>query len=148
MDPISILGLAANILQFIDYGTQLLSGTQEIYKSATGTSSENIEIEEISGRLSVFSDELSIDAVSRCHTGPYVARDRAVAKFASRCKEVSDELLGIVKELRLVDGPNRKWRSFRKALKTMWKKEKIQSLQTRLDVVRQQLTLELLASVR
>jgi hypothetical protein len=51
MDPISILGLAANILQFIDYGTQLLSGTQEIYRSATGASSENIEIEGTTERL-------------------------------------------------------------------------------------------------
>ncbi|RDL30687.1 uncharacterized protein BP5553_10032 [Venustampulla echinocandica] len=142
MDPMSALGLAANIFQFIDFGTRLLSGTLEVYHSTTGASSENIEIEEISERLSIFSDELSTNPASRS------SRDLAVAKFAGRCKVVSDELLEVVTELKVVDGPNRKWRSFRKALKTLWNKEKIQSLQNRLETVRQQLTLELSASAR
>ncbi len=142
MDPISALGLAANIFQFIDFGTNLLSGALEIYQSTTGASSENIEIEEISERLSSFSDELSTSSASRS------SRDLAIAKFASRCKEVSDELLAVVAKLKVADGSNRNWRSFRKALKTLWKKEKIQSLQNRLDTVRQQLTLELSASIR
>lgn len=143
MDPLTALGLAANIFQFIDFSSQLLSGTLEIYQSATGASSEIIEIEHISEHLSSFNEELSSQP-----TASRSSRDVAVEKFAGRCKDISDELLKVIAELKVVDGPNRKWRSFRKALKTLWKKEKIQSLQNRLDMMRQQLTLELSASVR
>ncbi|KAL2830898.1 hypothetical protein BDW59DRAFT_140929 [Aspergillus cavernicola] len=42
MDPISAVGFAGTILQFIDFSTKLVEGTYEVYRSANGTTSELI----------------------------------------------------------------------------------------------------------
>ena len=45
MDPFYALGLAGNVIQFVDFGGGLLSGSLELYKSVDGTSSTNKELE-------------------------------------------------------------------------------------------------------
>lgn len=45
MDPLTAFGLAANILQLVDFGSRLLSTGREI--SQTGSTLENAEIEQV-----------------------------------------------------------------------------------------------------
>lgn len=59
------------------------------------------------------------------------------------CKEVADELLQILEDLK-VALPRQKWKSFRQALKGIMKKEKIQSLNTRLQRLQQQVQFRLI----
>jgi len=42
MDPLTALGLAANIIQFVDFASKLLSTGQELYQS--GASAPNLEL--------------------------------------------------------------------------------------------------------
>lgn len=44
MDPLSALSVAGNIIQFIQFGTQVLSRSHEIYRSSSGLSAEKSEI--------------------------------------------------------------------------------------------------------
>jgi hypothetical protein len=41
MDPLTALSVAACVVQFVDYGTKLLSKGRELYKSADGALWEN-----------------------------------------------------------------------------------------------------------
>jgi len=47
MDPISALGLASNILTFIDVAGKILAGTYEVYQSATGRTDENAHVDSV-----------------------------------------------------------------------------------------------------
>jgi hypothetical protein len=51
MDPLSALSAAAGVVQFLDYGTRVMSKSRELYTAADGALSANVEIEEASARL-------------------------------------------------------------------------------------------------
>jgi len=51
LDPVSALGVAAAVVQFVDYGTQIVSKGRKIYRSGDGTLAENVELEATSSRL-------------------------------------------------------------------------------------------------
>ncbi|KAF2085306.1 hypothetical protein K490DRAFT_67957 [Saccharata proteae CBS 121410] len=51
MDPVSAIGLAGNIFQFIDFAAKLFSEAQNIYESVTGLPDEHQELKIIAHRL-------------------------------------------------------------------------------------------------
>ena len=59
LDAISALGLAGNIVQFVQFGCALVAESQDIYCSATGTSTKSIELELIATDLHNFSESLT-----------------------------------------------------------------------------------------
>ena len=58
MDPVSALGVAAAAVQFVDFGSRLLSNTLETYKNATGQSTRNMELSVISQDLVLLATEV------------------------------------------------------------------------------------------
>jgi hypothetical protein len=44
MDPVTAVGSAASILNFIDFSWNLVQGSYEIYKSVSGTTAENAHV--------------------------------------------------------------------------------------------------------
>lgn len=44
LDPLTSLSIAANVAQFIDFGTKLLVGGFEIYRSTHGATAENQQL--------------------------------------------------------------------------------------------------------
>jgi hypothetical protein len=148
MDPFSALSLAACVVQFIDFSGRLLSKGHEIYQSEVGSSAETVELEVIYKDLSRLSDKLKASSLSISPTSGRSLEEKALGKLAASCKGVADELLATLKELKVADGPHRKWRSVRKAFKSVWKKEKIEALQQRIDNLRDQLSIQLIAGVK
>lgn len=59
IDPISAFGLAANLAQFIDFTFKILSESREIYRSASGSSKETVDLESTSTVLKELSERLS-----------------------------------------------------------------------------------------
>lgn len=144
LDPFSAIGLASNIVQFVDFSCKLLSESKEIYKSVAGSSAGNLELKEVYGNLHDISTKLAAS------TSPLLAlRKRpskeveALRKLASSCKDVADELLSIIQELKTDTGNHGKWQSFRQALLDGWNKQKVDALQKRLNGFNRQLTLQL-----
>ncbi|OCL03825.1 hypothetical protein AOQ84DRAFT_325285 [Glonium stellatum] len=129
LDPLSALSLAGTVVQFIDFGSKLLSESCDIYRSATGTSPGNHDLE-----ITTEGDE--------------APEEDALVGLARACKEVADDLLSTVQQLKVEHGPHRKWRSFLQALKNIRGKEKVHSLRQRMDSLRMQLVLQLVTILR
>ena len=55
MDPFTAIGLASNILSFIDFSAQLINGAREIYDSTSGTTEDNKSREAIVSEMNNFS---------------------------------------------------------------------------------------------
>lgn len=47
MDPLSSLGVAGNVIQFIDFGIKLVSRFKQIYRSADGALQENNDLSDV-----------------------------------------------------------------------------------------------------
>ncbi|ORY14705.1 hypothetical protein BCR34DRAFT_225132 [Clohesyomyces aquaticus] len=139
VDPFSALGLAGNVVQFLDFGSKLISESHAIYNNASGAGTANVELELVYTDLSHLTKALE--------NPPDVSSNEGeLRQLASSCRSVAVELLDIVQALKVNKNcKHRKWRSFRQALKTVWKQSDIDTLQARLDSFRGQLTVRLVA---
>jgi hypothetical protein len=141
MDPFTALGLAGNILQFVDFSCELISKSREIYNSGVNTHFVDLQI--VAANLS----ELSASCSSNRFNLEFEEED-ALNITATACKEVADELLLTIEKLILKNGMHNKWSSFRQALKAIWKKDKIDALEHRLDTLRSQLNLDIVTILK
>ena len=61
LDPFSALGLASNVVQFVDYGSRVISKTVEQYESAAGCSRGLVNTESIAQHLRMLAKSLEGD---------------------------------------------------------------------------------------
>ncbi|KAL2074233.1 hypothetical protein VTL71DRAFT_8011 [Oculimacula yallundae] len=138
MEALAALGVAAAVVQFVDYSTRLISKGQQLYHSTNGALAENIEIGEASERLKGLTEPLQA-----------VQGDEAVATICKACVVVSDELVAYLSNLKVPSGhPRRRWKSFRQAIKSVSSKDKIKELKQRLDSLRGELDTHVVLGLR
>lgn len=144
IEGLAAISLAGNIIQFISFSSVLLSRSREIYHSASGSSAENVDLETISENIKDLSTQI--------HSNANVS-DR-FRNIAVRCESVAKELLDAISKLQCKaraqgsqNGPT-KWQSFRKSLRSLWEKERIEELRSRLDQLRDQVTMNLVSRTR
>ena len=145
MEALTALGLAANIVEFIQFASDLIAKTSEVYNSASNATATTVDLEKVYGRLSTFSlnlqgaDTTDVGALLSSQAIPYrqSLEDRAhiaaLADLGKECKVTCDQLLEITGDLRAKDGRWRRFWSFKAALETVWNNKKITRLQDRLD---------------
>ncbi|KAF2786878.1 hypothetical protein K505DRAFT_258941 [Melanomma pulvis-pyrius CBS 109.77] len=131
MESLTALGLAANIIQFVEFSARLLSEASEVYHSTTGLSKDQVELQDVAESLKNMTESLL-----------------EINKIALSAKVVAEDLITAVQRLKVTEGSKKRWRSFRQALSTLWNKDKIENLQKRLDALRSQLSVQILAHVR
>ena len=138
MDPFTALGAAANIIQFVSFAAALISQTKEVSCSAAGCSMKAATLEASYDRLKTLSNELATVSFN-----PPAIRDLWLA-----CKNDCDRLLGTLQRLRSSNKPNKTWKSFTVALRTVWKASEISDLEDRLRRTQSVLTLHICANIR
>ncbi|KAK5662519.1 hypothetical protein OQA88_8431 [Cercophora sp. LCS_1] len=102
MDLLSALSLAGNIIAFLDFGAKLIAKSTELCGSATGSTKENDEIQQITQDLRSLADSL-INNLGN----PNDTDNKALAQLAKDCKKLCDEFLSMLKKLKLKN-PNSK----------------------------------------
>ena len=141
MEAIAAVGLASNIVSFVDFTCKLIAGAKTIYHSTSGLSEDNAVLDVIVTDLRRMSADLikSPSQTSRNSSG--------LAALAAECEEIGKELSDALRDLK-VKSRNRKWGSFQAALKEVWKDNRIAKLQKRLDALRTQVIACLLSEMR
>jgi hypothetical protein len=138
LDPFTAIGLAGNIVQFVDYSSKLISSTYEIYRSSTGSSENHVYLESIATRLLELNRTLEQPKLTG--TKSY---DKALLELRAECSQDAEDLLKLIEALRAKK--DSKWSSFRKALRSAWKKEEISRLEGRLVAHRNEIATQLTA---
>ena len=131
MESVAILGVAGNVLQCVDFGLKLLSKAKELHKQSS--TKENVEIEAIAIHLRETLDRIN----NYCPP-----TSSAATKLQRQCVEIINELVVAVDDLKNRGQPN-KWKSFRKAIKVVRSKEKIEQWTQRLEAIRNEYGFEL-----
>ena len=73
--------------------------------------------------------------------------DTALRELCQSCNVVAKKLLSALNKVK-VQGKQQKWKSFRKALRSVWSKEDIASLEQRLARLRDELNLRVVVDLR
>jgi hypothetical protein len=130
-DPFAALGLAGNIITFVDFTWKLLSGAHSIYRSHSGTSESNELLQIIARDVSSLSNAVLIEESS--------FKDLDLYGLATETRRVADEILNALEKLKVHGGKSR-WKSLKAALKDVWSREEIENLEQRLSKLQAQVT--------
>ena len=141
LDPLTALGLAANVVQFLDYGSKILSKAFELYKE--GSSAEHDHLNEITQSLK----NMTLSFLSNLPSGRPTDHQKGLADLATSCTRDAQELLDLIGELR-VTGKHRVLKSIEKATRSNLQRDKIKALEKRLQNYRSELALQLIGMLR
>jgi hypothetical protein len=136
MDPITAIGFASSILTFVEFSWNLISGTCEIYTSPNGSTSENAHISHVIKDFRKVTHGLDSDFEGNSR------HEKALHKLASKCAELSQELLELLRRLKVKEGHS-KWRSFQVKWASMRKHKDVESMESRLREYRSQILIRL-----
>jgi hypothetical protein len=135
MDPATAVGLAASIITFIEFSHSLIVGSYQLYNSASGLTTENTHIS------NVIKDLTELTADIRTNQTPRTGRhDKALAKLANQCNDLSVQLTKILEKLRVREG-DPPWKSLKAKWSSMRKEKDIAGLEKRLSMYRSQILL-------
>ncbi|KAH6962433.1 hypothetical protein BKA56DRAFT_174743 [Ilyonectria sp. MPI-CAGE-AT-0026] len=132
MDPLSALSLAAAVVQFVQFTTDLFNGTRKIYQSGASEKTERLEY--IYETLSELSANLSSPSTGIRFVNTGLPKDTpSLTELATRCRKDCDELLAVIESIKSksASGP-RLWRSFRTAMTEVMKTGEIEQLRERI----------------
>jgi hypothetical protein len=147
MDPITALGIAGSIVQFVDFGIKVVSKGNKIYHSGDGTTAENHDLETVVTDLILIQTRLRQSLIPLDAAGLLNEDDQALVHLSATSNEVASALLERLKKVK-AQGRFRRWKSFRQALKSISSKEDIDELASRLQKLRDQLELRILIGLR
>ncbi|KAH8802965.1 hypothetical protein F5884DRAFT_684142 [Xylogone sp. PMI_703] len=151
MEPLTALSFAGTIIQFVDFGTKLLSKTSELYKSSVGTLQTNDELELVTTDLRGLVTKLK---VSNCSNGEPedsydgIAQQTSFSRLCDEAAVLAEELIGRLEKLKVKDGKRRIWRSLKQAIETAWSEKEVASMKQRLLSFREALETRVLFSIR
>jgi len=138
LEVFTALGLASSIVQFVDFGCNLFSKASELHQSAEGVSTENADLEIIARSLERLSDGLIKSTRAAAFGAGQSADEDELRRLAEKCRSVAGELLSVLGALG-IQGSNTRWKSFRQALLSMWKKPKVEKMTETLLQFRRQM---------
>jgi hypothetical protein len=143
LDPLTALGLASNIVQLIQFTSDLVAKGRDIYQSTDGTLVEHLELEAITKSLEDLSLEVALPNIGSLRLTKV---ERQLQQLCEGCRKAANELLDVIQKLK-AQGPHKRWVSFRQALNSIWREDEIQALSIRLERYRRQIDTTLLLSL-
>jgi hypothetical protein len=143
MDPLSALGLASNIVQFVDFTSKLISTARGLYKGTSGTIEENWELEKSANAIRSLADDATAKFANNKNAS---TQEATLRELGNMCRGVADELLSVLQTLK-VKGSHKKWESFYQALKSERKHKEISALEERLNRIGNILSTKVLSTL-
>jgi hypothetical protein len=140
LDLITALGVAGNVVQFIDFGLKATSKAREIHRSVDGTLEENIDLEVVTGDLAAVAQKLATHGVA-------TSSSDGLDDICQRCSEAAIELLTALEGFK-VSGQKSRVKSARKALKAIWGKRRVDGMRTRLEGYRDEIQFHVLVELK
>lgn len=157
LDPISALGLAASIVQLVQFGTGLVKKTRDIVEAGRDCeldvlTTQSRELDKIHNdfifALARFERRsgLSTQVVAQQHGSDSLSAVRAISEEATKTHQKLSALLG---DLRVQPhlGRSRK-RALVQALRSHWKKDDLAKLQQQLVALQQSMLLYITTALR
>jgi hypothetical protein len=147
MDFLTTLSIAANVIQIIQFGSQVVSKGYKLHKSPAGALCENADLEAAACTLRRLTVKLQ-DSLSTGEERPLTEESQVLHDICNDCIRVADQLLAKLDTLKIPENNRQGWRSFRQGLKSVLGKKGIDGIASSLSLCRDQLEIHILASLR
>ena len=150
LDPFTALSLAGNVVQFVQFGCTLAAKAHDVYSSKSGTSEENLDMENVTSRLLATVHDLENHLAS---VDPSTFQDsiskssRRLLEIADACKMIAQDILHRLEAMKSRQPPS-VWTSVRQAFKIMWSKDELDALMRRLKAYISELDTAILVSMK
>jgi hypothetical protein len=141
-ESLAVIGLASNILQFIETGAKLVSNFAEIHNSVSGQLSENLELEDAISDVEWAYQKLTASQdVAALRSDPLM-------KLVDPCLALAGDLKSTLTTLKLNRDKYRGIRSFVLAVTNFHKQAEIKEIQERVFRLRDQISAHLIVLLR
>lgn len=140
MEALTALGVAGNVVQFVDFGIKSIKTVRELYKSLDGTLNSLAEIEKQAVEQTQYFMTIQ--------TGPLSKQDPGLAKLVMACSTLSNELLDLLRSLKMDPGKKRIFESASKSMKAFRAQSRIKDLERGLDKIREAICTRLIVLLR
>jgi hypothetical protein len=142
LEALAAVGLAGNIVQFIDFGGNLLAEARQIQRSSAGVSEKNVELETVATRLRHIAAGLSSTT-----SLPGTGISYQLKQLADEAVSIIDELLTAIEDVKM-KGTGGGLKSFAHVLQHVGKNKRIEKLRAKLAGMQGQLNTHLYALMR
>jgi len=147
MDPFTALGLAAAVVQFVDFGIEIFHKSNEILTSATGGSVDNTSIIDTTRDLQFLLEKIK-ESQPKIPRSTILPPDQAsLNDLVDNCNDIGDDLLKLARKGAIGPGAGRR-KSLAAALSTVWSAKQIKEKSDRLEKYQKQLNTNIMVSLR
>jgi hypothetical protein len=147
MEAVAAVGLAGNIIQFIDFAAKVVTKGHRIYQSADGSLSEYNDLQLITSDLLVLQTKLERSQEQDSTPTSCNEDDEAIQKLAAASTKLAQQLLKRLNAVK-AQGRFRRWKSLRQAVKHVCSKAEVDDMARRLSQFREELQTRGLFSLR
>jgi hypothetical protein len=102
MDALTALGLAANIIQFVDFGLKVVSGARDLYISTSGTTAADLEAKEVAEHIRKLAN---LAAPPRPLRGK---PDEELIPLSKDCGVIANELIKLIDSVQVTETGSRR----------------------------------------
>lgn len=143
MEALAALGLASNILQFVEFSSKIVRGASTVYQSASGLPAELQDVAAITRSLGFHMNKLVPPAIDSTKS----SGGDALIELANGCRKTCAELQQVMEKIRGKE-PGSRRDSLRVAWRALRQKEKLEELERRINRYRSQILTQLLFDMR
>lgn len=154
MDPLTALSLAGNVIQFVDFGSKLLSQGYALYKSSRGRLDMDEEVKLITADLSGLIEKIQATGVTGgkpSTSSSMIATTHAPqTTFEIICDEamkIAGSILAKLNTLKVDDSKNRKLEVLKRVWKSLWSQHELDEILGRLSRLRDLINTEVLTAI-
>ena len=145
MTTLAAIGLASNVLQFIQLGTKLAMEARELYKSASGSTASNARLEADTELLKALITHMKTPVPSAASA---TKAEQQLLDCAKSCDEVADELLSLLQASKVKRAKSSRLQALRRAMYNEFTHDQATQLHKRLQELQAGTVLRLLAVLR
>lgn len=147
MEPFTAIGLAASIINIVDFALRVVSKGNKIYHSCDGVHSDHGDLELVANDMLLLQNKLQVASSPFNQKAKLNDDDRALHELSTAANEVAAQLLQKMNKAK-VQGRFRRWKSLRQAVKSVWSKPEVDGMATRLTTIKDQIQLRAMVSLK
>ena len=143
LDPLTAVGLAASLFQFVEFGSKVLAESYQAYRSTSGVSQETSHLIAVTDDVKKWTAEFDKQTTFSSNLSQ---DEKALVGLRVHCHEVACDLLELLESFRVKHmGHLRAFSTFKQSIRLAHKGNKINKLTRDLDNIRSQINTRLLA---
>ena len=148
MDPLSVLGVAGNVIQVVDFSLRFLMQVKKLHDSADSEIEEFKNIQCEAKRLRSLNDSVIKAIKTRGTSKELTNLEQDILSLCTESDSVASDLLKELKDASWGQESTRTIAAFRGMVIALWKRKSIKNLERQLLGLRDMLTSTILANMQ